>query len=215
MDWRRDGSNGASSSSPVLSQELSASSFGYLHVCQYLKTHSAVHRAESDAFPRNLQLLHRLHHRPRKRRRSSHSDSSCRRCKHTAPGVTIAKQKSTRAVMPIQRACHPCNDASYVAPPLPESRSFPIRQPHLIRSEDRNTKGSISHHRLMDPRHKLYKTLDNLAIAPDTRTNMSARTDEEAANVQATSGVTMEGLERKLKEGLGATYVEIEDLSGT
>ena len=43
---------------------------------------------------------------------------------------------------------------------------------------------------------------------------MSARTDEEAANVQATSGVTMEGLEKKLKEGLGATYVEIEDLSG-
>ncbi|KAI4710504.1 hypothetical protein J4E89_004960 [Alternaria sp. Ai002NY15] len=66
----------------------------------------------------------------------------------------------------------------------------------------------------MDPRHKLYKTLDNLAIAPDNRTSMSARTDEEAANVQATSGVTMDGLERKLKEGLGATYVEIEDLSG-
>ncbi|CAN9432458.1 unnamed protein product [Alternaria alternata] len=66
----------------------------------------------------------------------------------------------------------------------------------------------------MDPRHKLYKTLDNLAIEPDTTNNMSARTDEEATNVQATSGVTMEGLERKLKEGLGATYVEIEDLSG-
>ena len=62
----------------------------------------------------------------------------------------------------------------------------------------------------MDPRHKLYKTLDNLAIEPDATNNMSARTD-----VQATSGVTMEGLERKLKEGLGATYVEIEDLSGT
>ena len=30
FDWRRDGSNGASSSSPVLSQELSASSRGYL-----------------------------------------------------------------------------------------------------------------------------------------------------------------------------------------
>ena len=37
FDWRRDGSNGASSSSPVLSQELSASSFGYLRVCQYCK----------------------------------------------------------------------------------------------------------------------------------------------------------------------------------
>lgn len=66
----------------------------------------------------------------------------------------------------------------------------------------------------MDPRHKLYKTLNDLAIAPDTRRTMSARTDEEAANVQATSGVTMEGLEKKLKEGLSATYVEIEDLSG-
>ncbi|KAH8635205.1 bola-like protein [Alternaria alternata] len=66
----------------------------------------------------------------------------------------------------------------------------------------------------MDPRHKLYKTLDNLAIEPDATNNMSARTDEEATNVQATSGVTMEGLERKLKEVLGATYVEIEDLSG-
>jgi hypothetical protein len=69
----------------------------------------------------------------------------------------------------------------------------------------------------MDPRHKLYKTLDNLAIEPNnTHTeNMSARTDDEAARVQATSGVTMEGLKKKLEEGLGATYVEIEDLSGT
>jgi hypothetical protein len=66
----------------------------------------------------------------------------------------------------------------------------------------------------MDPRHKLYKTLDNLAIQPDTKDTMSARTDEEATKVQATSGVTMEGLKKKLEEGLDATYVEIEDLSG-
>ena len=66
----------------------------------------------------------------------------------------------------------------------------------------------------MDPRHKLYKTLDTLAIEPDPNETMSARTDAEATNVQATSGVTMEGLKKKLEEGLGATYVEIEDLSG-
>ncbi|KAF1834291.1 bola-like protein [Decorospora gaudefroyi] len=66
----------------------------------------------------------------------------------------------------------------------------------------------------MDPRHKLYKTLDKLAIDPETTATMSARTDEEAERVQATSGVTIAGLKRKLEEGLGATYVEIEDLSG-
>jgi hypothetical protein len=68
----------------------------------------------------------------------------------------------------------------------------------------------------MDPRHKLYKTLDNLTIDPNTTqaAKMSARTDDEAERVQATSGVTMDGLKKKLEEGLGATYVEIEDLSG-
>jgi hypothetical protein len=43
---------------------------------------------------------------------------------------------------------------------------------------------------------------------------MSARTDDEAEKVQATSGVTMEDLKKKLEDGLGATHVEIEDLSG-
>jgi hypothetical protein len=43
---------------------------------------------------------------------------------------------------------------------------------------------------------------------------MSARTDAEATMVQATSGVTSEGIEEKLKEVLGAEYVEIADLSG-
>ncbi|KAL5120908.1 hypothetical protein ACEQ8H_001095 [Pleosporales sp. CAS-2024a] len=43
---------------------------------------------------------------------------------------------------------------------------------------------------------------------------MSARTDHEAAQVQATSGVTPESIEKKLKEDLGAVHVEIADLSG-
>jgi hypothetical protein len=63
----------------------------------------------------------------------------------------------------------------------------------------------------MDPRHTLYRTLENLTIDPKA---MSARTDQEASNVQATSGVTPEGIEKKLKEGLAAEYVEIADLSG-
>lgn len=64
----------------------------------------------------------------------------------------------------------------------------------------------------MDPRNKLYKSLDNLSVHPDT--NMSARTDSEATEVQKTSGVTVEGLKSKLEQQLGATYVEIEDMSG-
>ncbi|KAF1945824.1 bola domain-containing protein [Clathrospora elynae] len=66
----------------------------------------------------------------------------------------------------------------------------------------------------MNPRHKLYKTLDRLALDPETTDTMSARSDDEATRVQATSGVTMKVLKRKLEEGLGATHVEIEDLSG-
>lgn len=63
----------------------------------------------------------------------------------------------------------------------------------------------------MDPRHQLSKSLDKLAVDPQ---NMSARTDAEAAQVQASSGVTVEGLKSKIEEQLGATYVEIEDMSG-
>jgi hypothetical protein len=70
----------------------------------------------------------------------------------------------------------------------------------------------------MDPRHKLYKSLDKLSVDSPTNASMSARTDEEAAQVQAssgvTSGVTMDLIKRKLEDGLGATYVEIEDMSG-
>ncbi|KAJ4312593.1 hypothetical protein N0V94_007365 [Neodidymelliopsis sp. IMI 364377] len=43
---------------------------------------------------------------------------------------------------------------------------------------------------------------------------MSARTDDEAARTAASSGVTPEGIKQKLESGLGATWVEIEDMSG-
>ncbi|KAF4554531.1 BolA-like protein 2 [Elsinoe fawcettii] len=43
---------------------------------------------------------------------------------------------------------------------------------------------------------------------------MSARTDAEATNVQATSGVTPDMLRATLVERLNAVHVEIEDLSG-
>jgi len=62
----------------------------------------------------------------------------------------------------------------------------------------------------MDPRHKLYKELDKLTVDPDQDTIMSDDLNTEPA----TSGVTIEGLKQKLVDGLGATYVEIEDLSG-
>lgn len=65
----------------------------------------------------------------------------------------------------------------------------------------------------MDPRHQLYKSLDRLAVDPDNQ-NMSARTDSDAMEVQATSGVTAEAIREKLVRQLGATHVEIEDMSG-
>ncbi|KAF3031731.1 hypothetical protein E8E12_001671 [Didymella heteroderae] len=43
---------------------------------------------------------------------------------------------------------------------------------------------------------------------------MSARTDDEAARNAASSGVTPEAIKQKLVENLGATHVEIEDMSG-
>jgi len=64
----------------------------------------------------------------------------------------------------------------------------------------------------MDPRHKLYKQLDSLAIDPELR--MSAKTDTDAAQEAASSGITPEGIRTRLEEGLGATHVEIEDMSG-
>jgi hypothetical protein len=66
----------------------------------------------------------------------------------------------------------------------------------------------------MDPRHTLYRTFETLTVDPENASKMSARTDDEAAQVQASSGVTPESIEKKLKEDLGAVYVEIADLSG-
>ncbi|KAF2195235.1 bola-like protein [Zopfia rhizophila CBS 207.26] len=43
---------------------------------------------------------------------------------------------------------------------------------------------------------------------------MSARTDSEAETVQKSTGVTPEGLKIKLEKVLGATHVQIEDMSG-
>ena len=66
----------------------------------------------------------------------------------------------------------------------------------------------------MDPRHKLTKSLDQLFVDKDNPTIMSARTDDEAARNAATSGVTPDVIKQKLEQSLGATHVEIEDLSG-
>ncbi|KAF2436152.1 bola-like protein [Tothia fuscella] len=43
---------------------------------------------------------------------------------------------------------------------------------------------------------------------------MSAKTDTEAAEVAKSSGVTPEVIKERLVDQLGATHVEIEDLSG-
>lgn len=65
----------------------------------------------------------------------------------------------------------------------------------------------------MDPRHKLYKQLNTLSVDPTS--SMSARTDLEATQNAANSGITPQAIKQKLQEGLGATHVEIEDMSGT
>jgi hypothetical protein len=44
---------------------------------------------------------------------------------------------------------------------------------------------------------------------------MSARTDEEAEQVQASSGITPESLSKTLRSKLEAEHVDISDLSGT
>ncbi|KAJ4992632.1 BolA-like protein [Stagonosporopsis vannaccii] len=66
----------------------------------------------------------------------------------------------------------------------------------------------------MDPRHKLTKSLDQLFVDSSNPTVMSARTDDEAARNAASSGVTPEAIRQKLETNLGATHVEIEDMSG-
>ena len=66
----------------------------------------------------------------------------------------------------------------------------------------------------MDPRHKLYKTLDNLSVDPDPDIEMSGTVDEGATQSAPDSGVAPDVIKRKLEEALEATYVEVEDLSG-
>jgi hypothetical protein len=44
---------------------------------------------------------------------------------------------------------------------------------------------------------------------------MSARTDTEASRAQASTGMTPATLSDKLKDKLGASHVDIVDLSGT
>lgn len=67
----------------------------------------------------------------------------------------------------------------------------------------------------MDPRHKLTKSLDQLFVDKENPAIMSARTDDEAARTAASSGVTPDAIKLKLEQHLGATHVEIEDMSGT
>jgi hypothetical protein len=43
---------------------------------------------------------------------------------------------------------------------------------------------------------------------------MSAKTDADAAQEAASSGITPTVIKKRLEEGLGATHVEIEDMSG-
>ncbi|KAF2853908.1 bola-like protein [Plenodomus tracheiphilus IPT5] len=74
----------------------------------------------------------------------------------------------------------------------------------------------------MDPRHKLYKTLDKLTVDPHAQDTAVVRAeddtvDTEMSDAQApppTSGVTMEAIKRKLEQGMQAVHVEIEDMSG-
>lgn len=44
---------------------------------------------------------------------------------------------------------------------------------------------------------------------------MSARTDAEADQTQATTGVTIDSLKSALEKELQASHVEIKDMSGT
>ena len=70
---------------------------------------------------------------------------------------------------------------------------------------------------IMDPRHKLYKTLENLSVDPDTSpdTKMSDLNDGYTASATAdSSGVTPDAIKTKLERELEAIHVEVEDMSG-
>ncbi|CBY02267.1 hypothetical protein IAQ61_006851 [Plenodomus lingam] len=71
----------------------------------------------------------------------------------------------------------------------------------------------------MDPRHKLYKSLDKLSVdhhqhPADVSAPQDTEMSEAATALPPASGVTMEAIKRKLEEGMEAVHVEIEDLSG-
>ncbi|KAI8938808.1 hypothetical protein NX059_004671 [Plenodomus lindquistii] len=68
----------------------------------------------------------------------------------------------------------------------------------------------------MDPRHKLFKSLDKLSVGPDVNNaqDIEMSDDTGAAAAPPTSGVTMDAIRRKLEDGIQAVFVEIEDMSG-
>ena len=65
----------------------------------------------------------------------------------------------------------------------------------------------------MDLRHKLTKPLDKLDVNP-SRPNEFTMSAAINGTAPASSGVTPEAIKAKLEGTMGATHVEIEDLSG-
>ena len=76
-----------------------------------------------------------------------------------------------------------------------------IRSNHEIRAID-----------IMD--QSLAQNLSRLRVGDSSTPTMSAHTDDEATQVQVSSGITPDTLRNKLIENLDATYVQIEDMSG-
>ena len=60
----------------------------------------------------------------------------------------------------------------------------------------------------------LAQNLSRLRVGDSGTPTMSARTDDEATQVQVSSGITPDTLRYKLIENLDATHVQIEDMSG-
>ncbi|XTI86331.1 bola protein [Cenococcum geophilum] len=60
----------------------------------------------------------------------------------------------------------------------------------------------------------LAQNLSRLRIGDSGTPTMSARTDDEATQVQVSSGITPDTLRYRLIEKLDATHVQIEDMSG-
>jgi len=76
-----------------------------------------------------------------------------------------------------------------------------IRSNHEIRAID-----------IMD--QSLAQNLSRLRVGDSGTPTMSARTDDEATQVQVSSGITPDTLKYRLIEKLDATHVQIEDMSG-